>query len=168
MIAVGNPAAAKDRITATSIESTRIVHKQEYVMNDDLKPVLDGVFNASPSPRLSGGVCPECHKKYFPKPMVCHHCLEQVQDVELSSTGRLFTFTIVRTKPPFGLPQPYAVGYVDLDVDGLRIFSLLDSAHIDRLAIGQQLYLRIAPIGVDSTGQACLRYYFTPEGGERP
>ncbi|MCL5957735.1 MAG: OB-fold domain-containing protein [Chloroflexi bacterium] len=135
-------------------------------MNDSLRPVLDGILDPGPPPRLLGGYCPECARRYFPKPMICPHCLEQVRDVELSSTGSLYSYTVVRTKAPFGLPQPYAVGYVDLEADGLRVVSLLDPERIDQLALDQLLTLHIAPLGLDGCGQTCLRYYFTPEDGE--
>lgn len=129
---------------------------------------MEGVFDPGPPPRLLGGFCPECQKKYFPKPLVCPNCLEQVNNAELSSMGVLYSYTVVRVKPPFGLPQPYAVGYVDLEADGLRVFGLLDPDKIDLLAPGQSLVLKVAPVGVNARGETCLRYYFTPRDGKQP
>ncbi len=137
-------------------------------MTDNIKPVMEGVFKTSPSPTLVGGYCPACGNKYFPKPAVCPHCLEPVQDAELSPFGTLHSFTVVRVKPPYGLPQPYAVGYVDLEGDNLRVFGLLDAGMIPNLAIGQRVVLDIAPIGVDSAGKECLRYYFRLPGRGKP
>ncbi len=137
-------------------------------MHSDMKPVLDGVFTTGSSPNLLGGYCTVCERTYFPKPMVCPHCLETVQQVDLSSSGKIHSFTVVRVKAPFGLPQPYAVGYVDLEADSLRVFSLLDSDKIGRLYAGQPVTLRVAPLGVNSAGMPCLRYYFTPAEEERP
>ncbi len=133
-------------------------------MNTELKPVMAGIFNPGPPPRLLGGYCPECRRKYFPRPTVCPLCLGELQQAELSSTGRLYSYSVVRTKAPLGLPQPYAVGYVDLDGDDLRIISLLDLDNGD-LAIGQPLALQVAPMGVTPKGEPCLRYYFTPRKG---
>jgi uncharacterized protein len=131
-------------------------------MTESLKPVFEGIFEEGPSPSLIGGYCETCKRYYFPKPVVCPQCLGQAKGAPLSTQGTLYSYTVVRTKAPYGLPQPYAVGYVDLEESGLRIFSLLDSTRIEGFKIGGSLELRIGPVGVDSHGQPCLRYYFTP------
>ncbi len=84
-------------------------------MNSELKPIREGIFVAGPPPRLLGGHCPECGRKFFPAPPVCPQCLEPVQAAELSSEGRIYTFTVIHTRPPFGHAQPYSVGYVHLE-----------------------------------------------------
>ena len=81
--------------------------------------------------------------------------------MELGSRGRIYSFTVVRTKPPLGLPRPYAVGYVDLDGSGLRIFSLLDPAQVERFRIGAPVRLAARPLGEDGHGNPRLRPYFT-------
>ena len=135
-------------------------------MDSELKPVMEGIFEAGASPRLLGGACPTCNKKFFPKPYVCPDCLEPVQDIKLSPKGKLHTYGILRTKPLYNLPAPYAVGWVDLEDDGLRIFTLLDPEKVADLDFGKPVTLRVGPIGVDNDGQPCLRYYFTTEGGK--
>lgn len=134
-------------------------------MNNELKPVMEGIFQVGPPPRLRGAICPECQQKFFPKPMVCPSCLGELKDIELSSEGKIYTYTVLRTKPPYELPQPYAVGWVDLEADGLRIFSLLDPEGIADLSIGKRVTLRVGAIGVGNDGQPCLRYYFSPKVG---
>jgi len=94
-------------------------------------------------------------------PAVCPHCLEPVKSVRLSKEGTIYSFTVVRIKPPFGLPQPYSVGYIDLKDDNLRIISLLDPEKVDKLSVGAPVALSVAPIGLDRDGQPCLRYFFT-------
>lgn len=132
-------------------------------MNGPIQPVLPGVLDPGPPPRLTGGACPRCDRKFFPRPVFCPGCLDPVDPADLSPTGTLHSFTVVRTRAPFGLPQPYAVGYVDLDRDRLRIFSLLDPERTAGLSVGQRVTLRVASIGVDGSGAPCLRYYFSPE-----
>jgi len=61
-----------------------------------------------------------------------------------------------------GLPQPYSLGYIDLDDIPLRIFCLLDPAANDQLKIGLPVHLKVAPLGHDSNGKPCLRPYFSP------
>jgi uncharacterized protein len=130
-------------------------------VNENIKPVLDGIFETGPSPSLLGGYCPVCERKFFPEPAVCPQCLMPVKSVHLSKEGTIYSFTVVRIKPPFGLPQPYAVGYVDLEDDNLRIIGLLDPGKIDELSVGTPVTLSVAPMGLDRCGQPCLRYFFT-------
>jgi uncharacterized OB-fold protein len=136
-------------------------------METKLKPFLDNILEPGPPASLMGGYCSSCERKYFPIPMVCPRCLNAPTAVHLSGDGTLYSFTVVRTKAPLGLPTPYAIGYVDLEADNLRVIALLDTAKMDELKIGQPVTLKVAPLGVDGRGEACLRYYFTPrtEGG---
>lgn len=137
-------------------------------MNSELKPVMEGVFETGPSPRLIGALCPKCNEKFFPKPMVCPHCLEEVQETKLSTDGKIYTFAILRKRAPYGLPEPYAGGYVDLEGDGLRIYTLFDPDKVYALKIGMPVTLRVGEVGVNNDGEPCLRYYFTTkEGGDQ-
>ena len=113
-------------------------------------------------PTLIGGRCPQCGKWFFPKPEFCSKCLHDVDEVSLGSSGSIYSSTIVRTKPPLGLPQPYGIAYVDLDGCGLRVFCLLDPQRLDQCSIGTTVRLEVAPMGVDLLGKPCLRPYFTP------
>jgi uncharacterized OB-fold protein len=134
-------------------------------MKESIKPILDGIFETGSSPSLLGGYCPACERKFFPAPAVCPQCLMPVESVQLSREGKIYSFTIIRIKPPFGLPQPYAVGYVDLEGDNLRIIGLLDPEKIDRLSVGKPVTVSVAPMGVDRCGEPCLRYFFTTKEG---
>lgn len=136
-------------------------------MKTKLKPFLENVLEEGPPASLKGGYCIACDRKYFPVPMVCPHCLSVPTTVNLSRDGTIHSFTVVRIKAPLGLPTPYAIGYVDLKADKLRVIALLDGAKITELKIGQPVTLRVEPLGVDGQGEPCLRYYFTPrtEGG---
>jgi uncharacterized OB-fold protein len=130
-------------------------------MANELKPVMEGIFEAGSSPRLIGGICPKCNRKFFPKPIVCPYCLEEPRETKLSTEGKIYTYAVLRTRAPYGLPQPYADGYVDLEEDSLRIHSLFDPEKISDLEIGKPVTLRVGPMGVGNDGEPCLRYYFT-------
>lgn len=135
-----------------------------------LPPVAPGIFRLDETglePVLLGGACGPCGQRFFPRPPVCPTCLGEVRESELGSCGTLYSYTVVRVKPPFGLPQPYAVAYVDLADCGLRVFSLLDADTIDRFTIGQALKLAVGVLGNDGDGGPCLRPYFTQAGGDR-
>ena len=132
----------------------------------DIPPVAPGSFTPPPydraPPRLVGGFCPECNKYYFPKPKYCRACLGEAQEAELGSDGTLYSYTVIRIKPPLGLPSPYGVGYVDLEKGDLRIFCLLDPWALDRFRVGMGLRLAVGSLGHDGQGAPRLRPYFTP------
>jgi len=130
-----------------------------------LPPVAPGIFGrkAEGSPyELVGGACSTCGGRFFPRPARCPTCLEPVEEVSLGCRGTLYSFTVVRVRPPLGLPQPYGVGYVGLEGNGLRVFSLFDPARLDDLRIGGPVRLDVGPVGHDGSGNACLRPFFTP------
>ena len=122
---------------------------------------FDGDHN---KPVLLAGFCQKCGTRFFPKPKLCPTCLTEVELAELGSCGSIYSYTVVRIKPPLGLPQPYAVGYID--IGGLRIFSLLDPDRVEELHIGQHVRLAVRQLGVDGLGKPCLRPYFTPGSEE--
>jgi uncharacterized OB-fold protein len=92
-----------------------------------------------------------------------------VEKVLLSAEGSIYSYTVVRIKPPFGLPQPYGVAYVDLADENLRVIGLLDPAQVDRYAVGAGVKLSVGPLGHNRDGEPCLRYFFTitAQGGYR-
>jgi len=129
-------------------------------------PVAPGIFtlpsrDAQP-PALLGGHCTECDRRFFPQPMYCPQCLGPLEKSSIGSRGRIYAFTVVRIKPPLGLPQPYAVGYIDMEESGLRIFCLLDPRQVDRLEVGLDVVLAVDVLGHDGKGTPRLRPYFTP------
>lgn len=133
---------------------------------NEIAPVMPGIFTLPPyedeAPALLGGFCPACGVNYFPRPTYCRTCLGPVEEIDVGSEGTIYSFTVVRTKAPLGLPLPYGVGYVDLKETGLRIFCLLDPAALDKLRIGLPVRLLVNSLGHDIKGSPCLRPYFTP------
>ena len=133
---------------------------------NDLAPVATGIFTLPPydhnPPQLIGGICTSCSQYYFPRPHYCKGCLEPTEEVLLGSEGTIYSYTVVRTKAPLGLPTPYSVGYVDLKGSSLRVFMLLDPQAIEDLKVGLPVHLAVEPLGHDGQGSPCLRPYFTP------
>ncbi|MEW6261658.1 MAG: OB-fold domain-containing protein [Thermodesulfobacteriota bacterium] len=130
-----------------------------------LPPVMPGIFNwpEGGAPSLSGGHCPACDRYFFPRPSYCPGCLGRADEAEVGNSGVIYSYTVVRTRAPLGLPEPYPVGYVDLDQTGLRVFSLLDPEAIGRLRLGLPVKLAVKPLGHDLFGSPCLRPLFTPK-----
>jgi uncharacterized OB-fold protein len=117
-------------------------------------------------PGLLGGFCPSCGVRYFPRPCRCRRCLGPVEESSVGAEGTIYGFTVIRTRAPLGLPQPYAIGYVDLKESGLRIFCLLDPQAVETFRIGIPVRLAVGALGHDARGTSCLRPYFTPSAPE--
>lgn len=109
---------------------------------------------------LVGGYCSQCDRYFFPLTGQCPSCYGVPQRRVFGEHGQLYSFTVVRTKTPFALPEPYAVGYVDLVDVPLRVFALLDPAAIEHLAVGSALTLTAMLLGEDAQGVPCLRPVF--------
>ena len=132
----------------------------------DLPPFAPGVYTGEgAATRLIGSRCPASGRTCFPRLDRCPDDGAPAEDIALSADGILYSATVVRMKPPFGLPAPYAVGYVDLPENGLRLFALLDPARIGDYRIGMTLVLTSGPLGTDLDGRPCRRPFFTPVEG---
>lgn len=129
-------------------------------------PVAPDIFAFAggnpPLPHLCGGRCPGCGRYYFPRPDHCLDCQAPVETADLGRHGVIYSHTTIRTRPPYGLPRPYAVALIDLDDVPLRVFCLLDPASIGSYAIGQAVALSVAALGHDGHEVPCLRPLFTP------
>ena len=134
--------------------------------HDKVPPILQRAFTLPPyeseTPKLLGGYCAKCKVYSFPRSKYCKVCLNPETECVLGWQGTIYSYTVVRVKPPFGLPQPYSVGYVDLADPKLRIFALLDPKGISKLRIGLRVHLKVEPLGHDGKGNPRLRPFFTP------
>lgn len=110
---------------------------------------------------LVGGYCPRCDRHFFPLVEHCSVCRGYVTRKVVGENGSVYSYTVVRTKAPFGLPEPYAVGYIDLAETALRVFGLIDPDDIAGLVVGVSVRLSVKPIGVDAAGRHCLRPVFS-------
>ena len=91
------------------------------------------------------------------------------EDVELATTGKLWTWT-VQAFPPKAPPYlgpagddfvPYGVGYVELEGQ-LRVESRLTKACPDELVIGMDMELVLEPLCIDDDGNQVVTYAFAP------
>lgn len=118
---------------------------------DDLLPVKDGLISESAADasevRLLGSKCADCAEASIGTNSVCLNCgSDQIQSVELSSEGTLWTYTVVRHKPPGDYlgPEPFVpfgLGLVELP-EGVRVMAPLEG-NIEAFVIGSRL--RIVP-----------------------
>ena len=115
-------------------------------------------------PRLLGSRCPACAEVFFPRRLVCAQCLhEGCEDVELSTRGRLWTWTYCHL-PLFGKTDPsaggYGVGQVDLP-EGPRVQAILLGG-VDDFEIGMDLELDLEVLRTDDDGNEVVIHRFRP------
>ncbi len=131
-------------------------------------PIEAGYFTvpAQPGapPILLGSRCASCAEVFFPRRLVCAKCLhEGCEDVELTTRGRLWTWTYVHV-PLFakkdGSVDSYGVGQVDLP-EGPRIQAILVGGP-DDFEIGMELDLDLETLNQDKDGNDVVIYRFRP------
>jgi hypothetical protein len=112
-----------------------------------LRPVRDGLFRTDP-PALTGGRCTSCGSLSFPRRAWCPDCQgTAIEDVALSTTGVVYTFTVVHMAPPGYLGEaPYAYGVVELP-EGLRVTSTLLADDLDAIDIGAPVSFELLELG---------------------
>ena len=114
---------------------------------------------------LLGMRCRNCGIYVFGAAIFCQSCSsDDLEPVELSSRGRLYSFTIVRV-PPAGWPGPvpYTLGEVELP-EGPHILSeVVDCAEGD-LKIGLAVELALQRVQANESGRARIVYKWQPAG----
>lgn len=149
------------------MESVKPLKNDDPSVNEEEKRgrllVREGLFDfPSEKPSLIGNRCKLCGNVFFPRRFICPDCFEEgtLQTVHLGRRGKLYTFCILE-RGPLGFDAPYAVGYIDLP-EGLRIYSILTEASIERLKIGMEMELVIEKIRIDLEGNEIIGYKFKP------
>jgi uncharacterized OB-fold protein len=136
-------------------------------------PIEDGFFripdHPGEPPRLLGSSCPACDEVFFPRRMVCARCLhEGTDDVELSTRGRIWTWTYCHV-PMFGKKNStggYGVGQVDLP-EGPRVQSILLGGP-DDFEIGMEVEIDLEALREDRDGHEVVIYRYRPVGAAAP
>lgn len=123
---------------------------------------LDGV-------RLAGSKCTACGETSLGTQSVCPNCgCSTLREVALGSRGVLWTFTVVRHRPPgdYKGPDPFVpfgLGLVEVP-EGLRVLSPI-LGDIDKLKIG--LGLRFKPyVRKEDNGREVVAFAFEPLSGD--
>lgn len=127
--------------------------------------VAEGLFTGSDPPRLLGSRCAECGRHHFPRHDTCPYCAaDGARPVELSGTGRLWSWTTVTTAPPgYRGAVPYGFGVVELP-EALRVVTRLTETDPTRLRAGQPMELVVVAVRADDDGHDIVTYAFAPRG----
>jgi uncharacterized OB-fold protein len=102
--------------------------------------------------------CRTCGEHFFGAVVFCRRCSSRdLEPVELSRQGTLYSYTIVRVPPPgWKGAVPYALGQVELP-EGPHVLCKLDCPH-EALRIGMRLELALEDAGVDGDGNQLVIY----------
>ena len=114
---------------------------------------------------LLGFGCLDCGVTVFGPCAFCQSCTsDQLESVELSKTGVLYSYTIVRV-PPAGWPGPvpYVLGQVELPEGPQVLAELVDCEH-DKLKIGIPVELALQVVPPEGGGQDKVVYKWRPVG----
>jgi len=121
-------------------------------------PVIEGMFReaADGTGRLLGGRCPTCGASFFPKQWsFCRNPAcggTELDDVELSTRGTLWSFTDNRYAPPPPYPsrepfEPYGVAAVELAEEQMVVLGqLATGTDVANLALGREMELIVEPL----------------------
>lgn len=132
-------------------------------------PIKDGLLSGPLSQldrvRLAGCRCASCGETAFGRKVVCPNCgAAAVNEIALSDRGKLWSFTVIRHRPPgnYKGPDPFApfgLGLVELP-DGIRVLSPLE-CEIGKLKIGLELQFK-PYIRHEEDGREVIDFTFKP------
>lgn len=139
------------------------------------EPVLEGWFTQDEAaPRLLGSCCEVCGTYHFPpQTLFCRNPAcdsDALTQVELSRTGRLWSFTNACYSPPppyvANEPfEPYAIAAVELADEQLVVLGqVVDGFGVDDLQIGMDMELTLGTLPAES-GEAKLTWKWRPTDG---
>ena len=124
----------------------------EKTMSDKpLTPALEGWHTMEAQPHLIGTQCEACGTYFFPKQT--HYCKNpncestDFKEVELSRTGRIWSYTNASYKPPapFVSPDPfvpYAIAGVELEKEKMVVLGqVVEGVGVDALKVGMSMEL---------------------------
>jgi uncharacterized OB-fold protein len=129
--------------------------------------LLTGAMDQLGTVRLAGCKCAGCGETSLGERVICPNCgRDTVQTVSLGTIGTLWSFTVVRHRPPgdYRGPTPFApfgLGLVELP-EGLRVLSPID-CDVDALTIG--LPLRFKPYVRHDPDKDVVAFAFEPDTG---
>ena len=129
-------------------------------------PIKEGLFKL-PSDGdpgyLIASKCKGCGEYFHPKREICLNCYgEDLEEVPLSKRGKIYTFTIARTKYPH---TPIAVPFVTAQVElpeKVQALSLITDVDPEKVQIGTEVELYFWKTGEDEQGNEVMAYAFRP------
>ncbi|GAA4879020.1 Zn-ribbon domain-containing OB-fold protein [Actinomycetospora straminea] len=123
------------------------------------RPFREGLLSLDP-PRLLGSRCGACGTATFPARDVCPACrAEEVAGHELSTRGRIHSFTVVR-QAPAGVEVPYVLAWIDLPADDVRLMAQVVGVAPEEVSHGLPVSLELVPFEHDESGAPLMGHRF--------
>jgi uncharacterized OB-fold protein len=113
--------------------------------------------------RLLGSKCKSCGEVGLGEVSSCQNCAgEDLEVVHLSQNGKLWTYTVIRSRPPgdFKGEVPMGEGLVELP-EGIRVKSPL-GGNVEKLEIGMDLKFTAYPLYENESGEEVIAFRFDP------
>jgi len=130
--------------------------------------LLAGPLEQLEEVHLAGSLCGDCGETSLGATASCSNCGdENLSPVVLGDTGTLYTYTIVRHRPPGNYQgpadfKPFGLGLIELD-DVIRVMAPL-SADPGQLQIGMQLKFRPYVLRTNEKGEEVVAFTYDAAG----
>lgn len=122
-------------------------------------PVLEGWFTLEEKPHLIGTRCTKCGTYYFPRQsLFCKNPAcdsEQFEEVKLSRTGKVWSFTNACYQPPEPYVAtnpfvPFTIAAVELEQEKMIVLGqVVEGVNVSDLKAGMAMELVLAPLSED-------------------
>lgn len=139
-------------------------------------PIREGFFDSLDQPlekvRLAGSRCRSCRYTFFGRRTGCENCgSESLEGIILSQRGVVWSYTVLHYPSPgdYKGPQPFepfAVAAVEMPEE-VRVLAPLTDVPVDRVQVGMEVELVVAPLYQDASGNDVVAYKFRPAQGRR-
>ena len=133
-------------------------------------PIKEGLFTGSLSAaeqvRLMGSRCKNCSEISLGKQQTCPNCGGvDLEGIPLSRRGKLWTYTVIRHKPPgdYKGPNPFVpfgLGLVEIP-EGIRVLSPIQ-CDPEKMKVGMELELEVFPLFTDENSSEVMAFRFRP------
>jgi uncharacterized OB-fold protein len=130
-------------------------------------PLRRGMFRLPEQPDgkpiLIGSRCPDCGAHFFPRRYVCLTCYRQgLEDADLSTKGKIWTFTIARQTPPGSMIEaPYVMAVVELP-EKVAIETVVRDVDPESVRVGMDVEIVLARMKEDAEGNDIVSFMFRP------
>lgn len=130
-------------------------------------PLKEGLFQLpsshSQKGHLIGSKCRTCGETFFPRRVYCAYCTgKNLEEVALSTKGKIHSFTISRMVPPGSVMQaPYAIAQIKLP-EGVLVTSVLADCDLEVLNIDIDVEMVIEKVMENEEGDNIMAFKFKP------
>lgn len=130
-------------------------------------PLREGLFRLPRGPgdpgALLGSRCLQCGAYFFPRRVICLSCGRQgLEDTDLSTCGKVWTYTIAGQTPPGSLIEaPYVLAVVELP-EKVMVQSPLADCDLDAVHVGMDVEFVLVKMKEDEEGNDLMAFKFKP------